>query len=122
VLVDEAIADMSIVGKHVFAVGGFGQVFRAELTEVVTDVEGYIYTSLAIFPVPSSRYVNFEISKDEIAQHIQLYDLHGQVLCVSYEKDETRYQLDLTGYTQGLYILDVTTNKNRYRQKVVKIN
>ena len=122
VLVDEAIADMSIVGKHVFAIGGFGQVFRTELTEVITDVEGETFASLAIFPVPSSRYVSFEIPKDEAAEHVYFYDLQGNVLNVPYEKDEARYQLDLTGYTQGLYILHVATNKSRYRQKVVKIN
>lgn len=122
VLVDEAITDMSIVGKHVFAVGGFGQVFRTELTEVITGVDADAFAPLAIFPVPSSRYLNFEISKDEVAQHIQLYDLQGHALTVPYEKDEARYQLDMAGYTQGLYILDVATSKNRYRQKVVKIN
>ena len=122
VLVDEAITDMSIVGKNVFAIGGFGQVFRTELTEVITDVEGDAFTSLAIFPVPSSRYLNFEIPKDEVAEKVYLYDLEGNVLRVPYEKNETLYQLDLVGYTQGLYILDVATSKKRYRQKVVKIN
>jgi photosystem II stability/assembly factor-like uncharacterized protein len=122
VLVDEAIADMSIVGKHVFAVGGFGQVFRTELTEVITDVEGHSFSSLAIFPVPASRYLNFEIPEDEVAEQIYLYDLQGNALNVLYEKDESRYQLDLAGHTQGLYILYVATNKNQYRQKVVKTN
>jgi hypothetical protein len=121
VLVDDAIADMSIVDKHVFAVGGFGQVFRTELTEVITDVEQNAFASLAIFPVPSSRYLNFEIPEDEVAEHIHLYDLQGNMKNVLYERDQAQYQLDMAGYSEGLYILHVTTNKKRYRQKVVKI-
>ena len=120
VLVDEAISDMSIVGKQVFAIGGFGQVLRSELTEVITDVEGESFTSLAIFPVPSSQYIHFELPKDEVIERIQLYDLQGNQVPASYEHDDALYQVDLFGHAQGLYILQVATNKNHYRQKVVK--
>jgi hypothetical protein len=122
VVVDEAITDMSIVGKHVFAIGGFGQVLRTELTEVITNVEGESFASIAIFPVPSSGYIHFELPKDEVAERVQLYDLQGNQVQTSYEHDETLYQVNLTGHAQGLYILHVATNKNRYRQKIVKSN
>jgi photosystem II stability/assembly factor-like uncharacterized protein len=120
-VVDEAISDMSIVDNIVFAIGGYGQVLRTELTEVITGLEETDKAVLKVFPVPSSGQVSFELQQDEVMEHVQVFDLQGNELPTFIQRDESLYHIDLATYIPGLYILRVTTNKECYRQKIMKV-
>ena len=75
--------------------------------------------SIVISPNPAKHNV-FVNSKDLI-KTIELYDIHGRLLQISYE-NKTNTILDISNKSNGVYFLKVTTEKGSSVEKLVKEN
>lgn len=73
--------------------------------------------TLEIYPNPTEGEV--QISGLSETSVISLYDFYGKKLLCRYF-DKNRLDLDLTGYSNGIYVLRVGTNNKTFVKKIVK--
>lgn len=70
-----------------------------------------------IYPNPSAGIFNVEM--DEANGKMQVYDAMGKNIRSIDLNGNTRYILDLTGYSKGIYTVNVLTEKGSRSQKIV---
>ncbi|NRA12761.1 MAG: CotH kinase family protein [Crocinitomicaceae bacterium] len=81
----------------------------------VAVIENIDEIHVKAFPNPSSTILNIEAP---VNSKIALYDLSGKIL-LNDQMTSSIKQLDVTQFTQGVYILSVTSNNYRVQRKVV---
>jgi len=89
------------------------------------DINFPIRLKVNIFPNPTSGFTNlaFNVSaSDSII--LSLYNLNGQLLKSidqgQKKKGTYSYQIDLSTFPSGVYVLTLQTNKRKYAQKIIK--
>lgn len=71
--------------------------------------------NLNIFPNPASEYLTIE--SDDLMELCSIYSYAGE--CIhSQQVNDTKLILDLSGYTVGIYLIDVLSGEKRYTAKV----
>ncbi|TVQ15197.1 MAG: T9SS C-terminal target domain-containing protein [Bacteroidetes bacterium] len=81
-------------------------VFEVTLRPLETGITAPDNPIVQIFPNPASETVNVVLPEN--SRHITFSDMHGRVL-FSREKPEKRLMIDLSGWDEGIYILQVLT-------------
>ena len=75
---------------------------------------------LEIYPNPAGNYTNIISSKGPI-QELSVFDVTGKLLRnETLTSGQTRYQLNTSGFSPGVYIITVKTAIVMYRQKLFK--
>lgn len=105
-------------GSSLIAVGG---------NKTNLDIQEEGIAALKVFPNPNrgSFQINFNFNFDEIAStnlQVELVNLSGEVVYQIQESNwsgEYQQNLQLDSLTSGIYILMVTTNSQRWTEKVV---
>lgn len=78
--------------------------------------------SIKVYPNPVSTELNIEQSFDDTAVHvsdISLFSLSG-VLLEQHKSESLFFTLDMTPYSEGIYVLIVKTSKGEYSWKIIK--
>jgi|GEM_PF-4462095 len=75
---------------------------------------------MTLFPNPTKGVVRFEMGQpDGVLGHYKLFDLKGSLLmegiCESYAFD-----LDLSGYPNGVYLIEFQNKNKVYSNKIIK--
>ena len=75
--------------------------------------------SFNIFPNPASDHLTIEIPINVSKTKIEIYNLLGEL---EYSSIETKQKtdLDVSGLTRGLHIIQIATDDNIMRQKFIK--
>lgn len=76
-----------------------------------------IRNEIKIYPNPTSGFVT--INSNEIIKSIQLFDVQGRIIN-TYLINETKSNLDLKTYSNGIYFLKVNTSKGSKIEKIIK--
>jgi len=77
-------------------------------------------TELTLYPNPASEYVNMDLSKCIRFSDITVTSIFG-VQVENIITDNQNYQLDISGYTTGIYYITVEDNNGtRYTGTVLK--
>ncbi|WOI22920.1 CotH kinase family protein [Nonlabens ulvanivorans] len=84
--------------------------------ETLSNSDFELNTDYAIYPNPVNDVININTNNGSINQ-IALYNLQGQQLMSLKFDGEQQSQLDLTNYTQGIYLLTIN---NQQTVKVIK--
>ena len=71
-----------------------------------------------VYPNPTPGDVTIEISGNY--KEVKVFDITGRQLVVPIQPTATRVRLDLSSYPPGLYVLDIQTERDLKREKVVK--
>ena len=71
---------------------------------------------IRVFPNPTAGLVRWE-SQDLENETVRVYNLLGQLVL---EKKAVENQLDLTGFSAGVYLLEFKVGEGLYWEKVVK--
>ena len=78
-------------------------------------------SGVKIYPNPSPDIINIELTEQlNILTSIELLDLSGKIL-LSTEFKLEGYQLDLSGYDSGMYILVIRNNHITSTHSIVKV-
>lgn len=94
------------------AVTGFRSCAKKTITEEpMTD------NDLLLYPNPTTGTVKVVIPDSGESYIVNIYDAFGQKLGSS----KNQNQLDLTPMKRGLYLIEVITNKEMYRRKILKM-
>lgn len=77
-----------------------------------------------VFPNPANDYVQINVSSSDIkSAEIELTDLLGNRLILhkpSFSNNVIDYKLDISGLSNGLYLLKIKTNTSEHIQKIIK--
>lgn len=120
-VIDNGIRDMDIHDDHVWAIGGFGQVYSFDLTHEVTVTE-YIAHDLKprFYPIPAKEHLDIRTT-DEKLLAIELVSAKGKrISVVADELSPFVWRISLRTLTNGIYIVRLRTNQTWYTQKIVK--
>ncbi|MCB0463633.1 MAG: T9SS type A sorting domain-containing protein [Flavobacteriaceae bacterium] len=80
-------------------------------------VEESLLQSIVIHPNPVKNVVNITSSIDLIITNTVIYDLTGKTV---YQSKDNLKQLDVSGFSSGIYLLNLTTDKGSASYKLVK--
>lgn len=70
-------------------------------------------SALAIYPNPTRNYLNINLNESVSVQSIEIYNIEGRrILQTSYTE-----KLDISGLTEGIYLLRLTSDTNQYYVK-----
>lgn len=95
--------------ENVFVLNINGQLYS---NQGGSSVDEYWKTQVRIFPNPVKEILQIEmLEKFEVT----IYDMHGQKLLTS-----DKNKLDLSSFSQGIYILEIATDKGILRKKIIK--
>jgi len=83
------------------------------------SVDENMASNLTIYPNPSQSIFNIQNPKNERLQ-IRALNLQGKEI-MSLKSTNTNVQLDLETFPSGIYFLEITSNKEKTTQKVIKI-
>ncbi|MCB9233924.1 MAG: T9SS type A sorting domain-containing protein [Bacteroidia bacterium] len=91
------------------------------LVVLLTGLEGGLEQGLKVYPVPASEelYVDMQLNQAAI---LTLMDLQGKVVfCqpVSPSQSRTPFRLDVRTYSAGLYLLEIQSDQEVVRRKIV---
>lgn len=88
--------------------------------EQVKKIEGQI----KVYPNPSSHIINLDMNfENKTSLNIAIYNLQGQMLYFSQVKDQVKNfnkEIDISGFADGMYKIEVLTNKGLITKNVVK--
>lgn len=95
-------------------------------SNITLDVGGFLSVdeatfnnSVSIFPNPTSDYIYIELPKNNTNTHISIHNILGKKVT---ELDTTTNQikLNVSHYSQGIYLVSITNNNNTYIKKIIK--
>jgi hypothetical protein len=69
---------------------------------------------IKLFPVPANSLLNIEVSQGENLKNIKIYDAIGKVV-----KETSLSQINVSSLNSGLYIVQITTDKNEYFKNII---
>jgi len=88
---------------------------------IVSTEEQLTHLDVSLYPNPVTDHLNVDISTDRQGLHLSLYSIDGREL-LSTPMDDGSQQLDLSGYSPGLYLLEVrVADQVIKRDRVVKV-
>jgi photosystem II stability/assembly factor-like uncharacterized protein len=119
-LCDNLINDMEVVGETAYATGGYGMIFKFDLSEVITGVEGDGgKVSVKAYPVPANNELFIE-SDFDLATACTLIDVTGKAKRIFPDLvADHRWRVDMTTVSQGVYVLYGVTSGGPFRKRVV---
>ncbi len=72
---------------------------------------------VSIFPNPATDHVTIELKQKGAS--VRLYTIDGRALC-SYDFAQGKHDVEVGHLPNGIYILDIVTDKGRLQSKIVK--
>jgi hypothetical protein len=129
----DSITDL--IGKHInqSAINGkyldiptMGEYLELlSLINGVSEIKFPIGLKVNIFPNPTNEITNLVFNVSESDNIIlSLYNINGQLIKIIDQGQKTKgtygYQIDLSTFESGVYVLTLQTNKRKYTQKIIK--
>lgn len=82
-----------------------------------SKVENIYNKNMIITPNPFKEKINLNLGTNEIVKKINLFDTLGHLIYTNIGNNDT---LDLSYLKKGVYLIDVETNQNNYKSKLIK--
>ena len=90
-----------------------GNCYNVGVDELATE------NTFSVYPNPSTNYLNINFSNHKSEKYITLYDAQGKLI---YQATSTNLnlRLDVTAYTKGIYLLEVTEDNQHQTKRIIK--
>ena len=103
--------------------GCFSDTVYFEVTNLSTDILGSEINNLIIYPNPSSGVIHLQIDVINILDiEIRIINSIGQIIeknNLSNYKGEYTHKFNLSGYSKGIYLLEIETEKGIMNKKLI---
>ncbi len=126
-----------LIGKHINQSAINGKYLdvptMGEYIELLSFVNGMdeikipIGLEATIFPNPTNKLADLVFNITESNNIVlSLYNMNGQLIKSIYQGQKPKgtysYQIDLSNFSNGVYILTLQTNQRKYSQKIIKLD
>ena len=105
--------DSSYLSKNIDAMVYVNVILPTGITE------SSLNKSFLIYPNPASDYLTLKFAQNTSKAEIKIYNLLGELKSTS-RKSSTESVIDISDLSNGVYIIEVATEKNITRQKFIK--
>jgi hypothetical protein len=95
---------------------GNNKYVRTSTTLSVNEVSN---SAISIYPNPVEQYVNIRLEDNEKLLNVEVLSMDGKLNPID-AKDIQNNKVNLGFLPTGNYILNITTNKNKYTQRILK--
>ena len=90
-----------------------------EITNIETvSVHSLVNSALKVYPNPSENNINIEGLEDLV--QIQLYNIDGKIMPISFTKNNSILQINLSDIANGIYFLQCLEKENNTTIKIIK--
>jgi hypothetical protein len=73
-----------------------------------------------VYPNPSRNILTVDLNQNAEGARIQLFDMTGRVIKFEIINEGYRANLNISDISNGVYLLEVTFNNKKYREKIIK--
>lgn len=80
--------------------------------------ENPLFNGVSIYPVPAQDLVSIDLGGLENVA-LRVFDTRGQLVHSNAAINTAKYQFDLSTFSAGLYIVELTANNNRHQYKLM---
>ena len=95
------------------------QILAAELLTVQVDDIDKDENNFKLFPNPTSAFLFVSLNDSEqTQQRFRIYNLQGKLV----QEQAIQQKIDVSAFSNGLYIVEMVSNENTYRAKFQKID
>lgn len=89
------------------------------ITCITLNIDEFVSVSdFYIYPNPTNDIINIVASRDQL-QHIDIYNIYGSKI-LSKNINQNNYQLDMSGYENGIYLAKLIANNKIKNLKIIK--
>ena len=115
IIADEPIKRIELEGAHNSA-ELFGNLYFGAVCDNVVGIEDTILSKIAFYPNPAENSITLHIPESIALQSIAVYDVFGRLVT----SDIVNNQIDVSNFTQGIYLLTLKTSKGTITKKIAK--
>ena len=83
-------------------------------------VDNHLSQQFAMYPNPTTGIVNITNNENVLVSQVNVSDLNGRVVKTVKFENVSEAQVDISGLSAGMYIMNITTNQGTATKKVVK--
>lgn len=84
------------------------------------SVDDHLSQQFAMYPNPTTGIVNITNNENVLVSQVNVMDLNGRVVKTVKFDNVSEAQVDISGLSAGMYIMNITTNQGIATKKVVK--
>ncbi|MFL0354605.1 FG-GAP-like repeat-containing protein [Xanthomarina sp. GH4-25] len=107
--------------------GAVDEIYNPNINESFVIVEGsqplntesFSAENFSIYPNPTSNYITVNTKNIEDVSY-KLYDITGKLVKQQSVLSNSKNQIDLSHFSNGLYFIHLTSNKESYVHKIIK--
>ena len=77
-------------------------------------------TKVNVYPNPATNQLNISTTGKDLIKEIKIYNSIGQLAFDTEYTNTTEYNLNISDYTQGIYFIEVYSDKTKYVKKFIK--
>ena len=100
--------------------GGFGLTATCVTINPVGINESDITSSFSLYPNPATNKINIDFDNLEQLGNIQIMNIYGQSVFSKEYSNTENIQLDIEGFSSGIYMVNITTETERKVLKFIK--
>jgi hypothetical protein len=67
-----------------------------------------------VYPVPTNGFLNIKLANNERLQNVKFYNTIGALV-----KQSNKEQINVSGLKSGVYMIQITSDKNTYYKSVI---
>ncbi len=101
-------------------VSGYGLIDNIKLGAPSASVDDHLSQQFAMYPNPTTGIVNITNNENVLVSQVNVTDLNGRVVKTVKFDNVSEAQVDISGLSAGMYIMNITTNQGIATKKVVK--
>ncbi|MGZ4060225.1 MAG: T9SS type A sorting domain-containing protein, partial [Bacteroidia bacterium] len=112
--------------KFLFNKTGAGAIMISDLCltghpPITTSVANNLESTVLIYPNPADNNVNIDLGNSyKENTKLNLYDIQGKLVCHFENVKDELIKIDLTNFENGIYILNIVSDKVAKNYKIVK--
>jgi hypothetical protein len=91
---------------------------NVSISQLNTEIPANNDTNLLIYPNPTNATLNIQLGNDLTINSLKIYDIFGKLII---EKTENLNQINVENFSKGVYILEIISDGEIFKNKFFKI-
>ena len=87
--------------------------------QVILDNLDFSKNNFSVYPNPTNSVISVDFDDNIITSYV-VYDIQGREILSENKQFSTNFDIDLSSFNSGIYLLKIATDKGYFTQKVIK--
>ena len=120
--INNAIGNYTIQISHKGSLSGSNQQYSLIISgydQVILDNLDFSKNNFSVYPNPTNSVISVDFDDNIITSYV-LYDIQGREVLSENKLFNDSFDIDLSSFNSGIYLLKIATDKGDFTQKVIK--